>query len=84
MTNEKQTATHSGDEMHSANIYLAIIAEKKIRAYQGVLPQYERNTLAKNLAEIMDRAKTEKKKLKKGDIVIKADVRPKTDRKSVV
>lgn len=84
MTNEKQTATHSGDEMHSANIYLAIIAEKKIRAYQGVLPQYERNTLAKNLAEIMDRAKTEKKKLKKGDIVIKAGVRPKTSDASAV
>ncbi|EKM98224.1 MULTISPECIES: hypothetical protein [unclassified Acidocella] len=78
MADEKQTGGDPVSETRSANIYLARLVNEQILAYKGVLPQYERNTLARNLAEIIGRAKAEKKNFKKGDIVIKAGVRPGT------
>lgn len=58
------------------NLYVANIAETKIEAYQGVLPEYERRTLALNLGELIEEAK--EKGVQKGEVVIKANIRPNT------
>jgi hypothetical protein len=78
MADEKHAGGNPVNEMRSANIYLVRVAEEQILAYKGVLPQHERNALARNLAEIITSAMAEKKKFKKGDIVTKAGVRPGT------
>lgn len=53
-------------------MYLATIAEKKINAYKGVMPQSEQNTLAVNLGELLTQAKDQG--IQKGRIVIAAGV----------
>jgi hypothetical protein len=53
-------------------MYLATIAEKKINAYNGVMPLSEQNTLALNLGELLELAKD--RGIRKGDIVVAAGV----------
>lgn len=52
--------------------YLALIIEKKINEYRGVMPLYERKTLARNLGRLLTTAK--ERKVTKSAIVIESRI----------
>lgn len=60
----------SAESLLKNSMYLAASAEKKIKAYSGVMPLYEKNTLALNLGELLTQAK--ERGIPKGDVVVKS------------
>lgn len=66
----KSEASSSSAQEYSA--YLALIIEEKINEYKGVMPVYERKTLARNLGRLLTTAKEQK--VKKSAIVIESRI----------
>lgn len=65
----------------NADIYLARIVEKKIAAYNGQMPEYERRTLARNLGELIEQVK--EYGFRKGEVVVAANI-PHTSKAAAV
>jgi hypothetical protein len=77
MADEESAGRDPVAETRKADIYLASVAEEQIRSFEGLMSASDCNTFARNMSALLDRAKAEKK-VKKGDVVVKANVRPGT------
>ena len=67
----------SAESLMRNSAYLAAVAEKKIKEYSGVMPLYEKRTLAQNLGELLVQAKEQG--VQKSDIVVKSGLRHNPD-----
>ncbi len=67
----------SAESLMRNSAYLAAVAEKKIEEYSGVMPLYEKRTLAQNLGELLVQAKEQG--VRKSDVVVKSGLRHNPD-----
>lgn len=67
----------SAESLMRNSAYLATVVERKIIEYSGVMPLYEKRTLAQNLGELLVQAKEQG--VKKSDIVVKSGLRHNPD-----